>query len=168
MRVLTFSRTFPPYHPKAGQPTYFVEKINTGLFELGIIVDLFHLPRSVEWNKDVFEDCDPKFHTLRAGHRWKAGDYFSPRVWSGMAYRSKQDIIGPDIEIKKTWDIVLDECGVPSINGFYDYSDFVASEDFFPTLAKNDGLSEEDLHFWFPLGKKFDGQIICWNEKIEY
>ena len=26
-KVLTFSRTFPAFHPKAGQPTYFVEKI---------------------------------------------------------------------------------------------------------------------------------------------
>lgn len=26
-RVITFSRTYPSYHPKAGQPTYFVEKV---------------------------------------------------------------------------------------------------------------------------------------------
>jgi hypothetical protein len=26
-KVLTFSRVFPSYHPKAGHPTYFVEKM---------------------------------------------------------------------------------------------------------------------------------------------
>ena len=32
-RIITFSRTFPAYHPKAGEPTYFVEMI---LNDLGI------------------------------------------------------------------------------------------------------------------------------------
>jgi len=31
-RHIKFSRTFPAYHPKAGQPTYFVEKFLTSLF----------------------------------------------------------------------------------------------------------------------------------------
>jgi hypothetical protein len=31
-RVLTFSRVFPAYHPKAGQPTGFVEKIWKGYY----------------------------------------------------------------------------------------------------------------------------------------
>lgn len=160
MRIMTFARFFPAYHPKAGQPTYFVEKINAGLSELNLINDLCHLPSDLEWNRAAFQDCDPKYHTIRAGHRWKAGDYFSPRIWSGKAYRSGQVIIGPDIEIKKTWDIIFYENGIIGINGL------LFSEH--KPLAKNDGLSFEDFNAWFPSGKKFDGQIICWNYKIEY
>lgn len=33
---------------------------------------------------------DQKHHTIRAGNRFKTGDYFSPRVWSGSPYNSKQ------------------------------------------------------------------------------
>jgi hypothetical protein len=35
MKVITFSRTYPSYHPKAGQPTYFVEKVWSSLDKLG-------------------------------------------------------------------------------------------------------------------------------------
>lgn len=31
-KVITFSRVFPSYHPKAGQPTYFVEAIYKALY----------------------------------------------------------------------------------------------------------------------------------------
>lgn len=83
-KVITFSRIFPAHHPKAGQPTYFVEKLITSFdqtqlgFEqilkfpaspLGQIVDL-----------KIFDSCQPKHHTIRAGHRFKVGDKFSPRV----------------------------------------------------------------------------------------
>lgn len=30
-KVITFSRVFPAYHPKKGQPTYFIEKIYAGI-----------------------------------------------------------------------------------------------------------------------------------------
>lgn len=33
----------------------------------------------------------------------------------------------------------------------------------------NDGLTEQELYWWFKeLKKPFIGQIICWNENIEY
>jgi hypothetical protein len=39
-------------------------------------------------------------------------------------------------------------------------------------LAKNDGLSKKDFLSWFGLDKKvikpFVGQIICWDEKVNY
>ena len=34
-------------------------------------------------------------------------------------------------------------------------------------LAKNDGLTVEDFYSWFG-NKFFDGQILCWDEKIQY
>lgn len=38
-KVITFSRTFPSYHPKAGQPTYFVEKFYNSLFSRNNLMD---------------------------------------------------------------------------------------------------------------------------------
>lgn len=34
------------------------------------------------------------------------------------------------------------------------------------TLAKNDGLLTDDFVVWFP--QNFNGQILCWNNEIEY
>lgn len=36
------------------------------------------------------------------------------------------------------------------------------------TLAKNDGLTLAELLQWFKYPKPFEGQIICWNDKVNY
>lgn len=107
-----------------------------------------------------------KHHTIRAGNRWKVGDKFSPRVWSGKPRNSKQIIIAPDIEIKKVFDFEMDLNGIYSINGKY------ISHKSYHKLANNDGLTEVDMQFWFMPNmnkpKEFKGQIICWDENINY
>lgn len=101
-----------------------------------------------------------KHHTIRAGNRWKVGDKFSPRVWSKKPYNSKHIIIAPDIEVKKIWDFEIKDSEV-IINGcLYNGK---AKE-----LIKNDGLKEMEFWQWFKFPKPFKGQIICWNENIEY
>lgn len=179
-RVITFSRTYPSYHPKAGQLTYFVEKIWASLFVKGIPELYFERVKEafpeIAWSdKNVM----PKHHTIRAGHRWKEGDWFSPRVWgndinpkTGKSgpYHSKQITIGPDIQVKKTWDFEMDILGVCEQQIYT----FCYDEDMDERIAKNDGLSPEDWYWWFsrsPDFKKnggFQGQIICWNDSIEY
>lgn len=147
MKVITFSKEFPKGHWRQGEPTWFVEKINYGLKHLeqtGIQAPLW---------------TPPKYHTIRAGSRWKAGETFSARVWSDKPYRSKQ-IEFAELTIKKIWDIEFDENGVIAINGFYTDKDY--------EIAMNDGLAEDDFYSWFPMGKPFKGQIICWNENIDY
>jgi len=159
-RVMTFSTVFPSYHPKAGEPTYFVEKIwqSIGLPEFEYIKDLQY----EAWGFRIPDGA--KHHTIRAGHRWKVGDKFSPRVWSGKPYQSKQIIIAPDIEVKKVWDFELTFDDLYYVGGkLYAYS---SSHDALEYLAKNDGLSQVDLLNWF--NKPFTGQIICWNDSIEY
>ena len=172
-KVITFSRVFPAYHPKAGQPTYFVEKLWKSLGNLDYQWDLVKvLQVSDALNvKMPYSEFEPKHHTIRAGNRWKVGDKFSPRVWSGKPYNSKQIIIAPDIEIKKIWDVKVEKevyynenSGVNvitkiSINGAHKTANY-------EPLAKNDGLSLDDLCDWF--AKPMIGQIICWNENIEY
>lgn len=165
MRVITFSRFFPVSHPRKGEPTLFVEKIMRGLHlwtpEAKAISDM------AEWAKGL-----EKHHTIRAGDRWKVGDFFSPRVWSDRPYASKQIKIAPPIEIKKIWgfehEIDKDyHCILIDNKPFFEWnSKLVTNIDGMETLAKNDGLEVKDLINWF--NKAFVGQIICWNENIEY
>jgi hypothetical protein len=164
-KVLTFSRVFPSYHPRKGEPTYFVEKITRSLHEQGL--KPWDILNKI-FSNEMYYICEAKHHTIRAGHRWKVGDKFSPRVWSGKPYQSKQIIIAPDIEIKKVWDI-----RIHTIAHWINYSGMMFPIDY-KELAKNDGLSTKDFLDWFgnPTQKGFKdvffGQIICWNENIEY
>jgi len=155
-KVITFSRVFPSYHPKAGQPTFFVEKIWESIY--------LNYP---EWLQDKWELREnfnlcqsgiytPKHHTIRAGHNWKDGDWFNPVVWgddinpkSGRKgpYHSKQIKIAPPIQINKTWDFYIKE--LPSKN-LYALQFFINGElieegvqEFVCKLAKNDGFTVE-------------------------
>lgn len=179
MKVLTFSRFFPAYHPRKGEPTFFVEKINKSLgWEHGIPfgdeTEAHFKNLGIEYSHEIYKNSLPKFHTIRSGNRWKVGDKFSPRVWSGAPYKSKQIEIAPPIEVKKVWEFKfipktwIDESSI-EISG----RKIEAPE--FNLLAMNDGLSTYDLLYWFGEGKEmstkrkpFAGQIICWAEKINY
>lgn len=207
-KVITFSRVFPAYHPKKGQPTYFVEKIlnsvskNNYFFvqcdkcghkcssqvmegggqiaDTGDYNDIL-CPKcfSNEYSDiNLIEDYyigkfDPKHHTIRAGNRWKVGDKFSPRVWSGKPYQTKQIIIAPDIEVKKVWEFEVKEyhygMGINFGNYHINVSWLDTERSMLKTVAYNDGLLLEDFIAWF---KNFNQagtyQIICWNEKIKY
>jgi hypothetical protein len=161
-KVITFSRQFPAYHPNAGQPTYFVEKL------IHTFVDID--PETRNYKKKVSLDfldslcptvIETKHHTIRSGSRFKVGEKFSPRCWSGKPYHSKQITFAPDIEIVKIWEIEIDIEGVFYING--KYIDVTSSN-----IPKNDGLSVDDFLEWFPVGEPFKGQIICWSNEVEY
>lgn len=158
-RVITFSQTFPSYHPRKGQKTYFVTKIIASLS--GCIDETLYEDGS-EFN---LISLAPKHHTIRAGHRWKVGDKFSPRVWSDAPYRSKQiQFTANEIEIKKVWNFSIHAARF-FIN---DNPISMWKGNFFSDLAKNDGLTADELKEWFMYPKPFEGQIICWNENIDY
>lgn len=171
MAVITFSRVFPSYHPRKGEPTFFVEQIlnaiapkkSNGIVDMDLLSDEV---KSVVNDFVLLAGTDKKSHTIRSGHRWKAGQKFSPRVWTGKPYNSSQLEIAPPIEIKKIFNFEMDLCGVYSVNGKY------LDELQCPLLAKNDGLTEDDMFHWFMPNydkpKKFIGQIICWNPEIKY
>jgi len=163
-RVRTFSRQFPSHHPRAGEATHFVEKVWASIGKPSQeIIDKFIWPDG--W---LDQPWGPKHHTIRAGHNFKVGDKFSPRVWSGAPYNSRQIIIAPDIEIKKIWDLEIDEAdvwamGLPGTQIKY------LDDDQQARIAMNDGLTEQDLYWWFKGCKKpFVGQVICWNSNVEY
>jgi len=191
-KVITFSRTFPKGHPKAGQPTYFVEQVlnaigidyrGTKYFRLLVelnpkidsnILSEFHqsLPRGRTNSK--------KLHTIRSGNRWKAGEQASPRIWSGRPYFDPQIIFAPDQEVKQVGDFVIKECeryddilemSIPEIwidiGTKYNYPHTCSMDmSIIPMVAKNDGLSTNDLLDWFKYPKPFEGQIIAWKEFV--
>lgn len=182
-KVITFSQVFPTYHPMKGQPTYFVEKFNNWAFnnleepEAGFqnyldaleffnpSIDLSLLEQFA--NSLVGAVTETKNHTIRAGNRWREGEYFSPRVWSGKPYNSKQIVIAPDVEIKKEWSFEIHD-GVFSIgNKLYD-GEIESHHELLEMIALNDGLSKYDFVNWFDFKKDFSGQIICWNDEISY
>lgn len=176
--VRTFSRVFPDYHPRAGEPTYFVEKIYNSIFSPH---DWSDAPDNESYVTAMNSYItDQKHHTIRAGHHFQAGDFLVPRVWSGKPYKSKQIQIAPPIEIVKTWDFEIDSCGVYSIAKpgeqlLYTFQALDPESEYLDDkIAANDGLSPQDFYHWFsrsPDFKKndgFKGQIICWNKSIEY
>lgn len=184
-RVLPFSQSYPSYHQRAGAPTYFVEQIWNGFkalraestsdMEDNVNKLNKHLPHDIVYkflknlhNQTVF--FTTKYHTIRIGNRWKVGDMFSPRVWSGKPYNSKQIILAPDIEVKKVWNIEIysegdDIIQIIQTDGF-NKGELIEIEE----VAANDGLSYADFVNWFPVkkGESIFAQIICWNQNIQY
>jgi len=171
MKVITFSRFYPAYHPRKGEPTEFIEKIWKGVYEDSSDVPFPHELAGVWSAYCEMDNLIPKYHTIRAGNRWKVGDWFSPRVWSGKPYKSKQIEFAPPIQVKKVWELEI-EVGKKywffKLNGedISNEKENFNIDEFTELLAKNDGLLLSDFLNWFP--KSFTGQIICWNDKIEY
>ena len=179
MKVLTFSRQFPKKHPKAGEPTFFVEKILANFWD------------KVSWSDEKtriivsnYTDTLPlhnvghygeKLHTIRNGHRWKIGDMASLRVWYGKPYASKQ-VEFAQVQIKKIWNIKIDRKGNVIIKSGKKTSFMKFGFPAFARLSHFDGFEHsKDLIDWFkchPMKKKgkyiFVGQIICWSDKITY
>jgi hypothetical protein len=169
-RVLTFSRRYPIYHPKKGELTRFVEKFwRSGSNWPGL-----------EWLQEnngtdiaaIKDACDTflgaqgkparsKGHTIREGTRFIPGMVFSPRVWSEGAYHSPQIKIGPDTVIIKTY-------GFKSREGYFFLDNVKLSMEAVAIIAANDGLTLEDFLRWFKHPKAFDGQVIIWDETIDY
>jgi len=182
-KVITFSRTFPSYHPKKGQPTWFVEKFWKSIYDTPYFnylsdieanfTNVFGMPDSHLHN---IHNHKPKRHTIREGHRFEVGEMFSPRVWGNDVnpkngrsgpYQSKQITIGPDIEIVKIFDFKLTPTLYYVDGRSYDLNNNFDLE-IIDKIATNDGLEYDDLMYWFKWPKPFDGQIICWNEEVAY
>lgn len=157
-KVITFSRSFPANHPKTGQPTRFREKLLTAAYFLGVIsyeqARDFHL---IE-HEDRFLYI-PKYTTIRRGFRWKEGDLFSPREWSGKPYCSKQNIFCPDIRIETVYNFDYYPRDGFFLNGLI--MDIQKSE-----IAMNDGLNTEDFFNWFAQKSPFKGQLLSFKKGL--
>lgn len=162
-KVITFSRYFPSYHPRKGEPTFFAEKVMAAFAELpgydGQIPKEF-----TDWDWYEYYNGVPKWHTIRAGKRFKDGDMFSPRIWTGKPYQSKQQVLwSHDIKVEKTYDV-----SILNSELIINEHPIITARDWI-NVAKNDGLNVPDLQSWFKIQNcSFEGQIICWNKNILY
>lgn len=154
-KVIILSRTFPSYHIRKGEPTYFVEKFMASMGYKRNDEEREFEPRL------SLDDFEPKNHTIRAGGRWKEGEWFSPRCWSGKPYQSKQIVIDADVLIQKIFDFEIKD------NEFFVDGKQLGSLQTVD-LAINDGLHTRDLLSWFKFPKPFKGQIICWKKNVTY
>ena len=165
-KVITFSRNFPDTHPRKGEPTYFVEKIWKSLYDRQQPM-INGIPATDEgeinysyFNKHLSELVAKK-HTIRKGKRWKACDWFSPRVWSGKPYQSKMITIAPDMQLVRVVDFELHDTTVIFMDGTYWNHLYHRDTD---VLAKNDGLNLIDFQNWISAKNTFSGQILIWQD----
>lgn len=179
-KVITFSRVFPAYHPKKGEPTYFVEAILT---QLGIDYKIGnYFARLVENNPEISpsflthffdslkRDVSPKSHTIRAHKNpLKVGEYINPVCWAGKPYNKTKEgywqiKFAPDIEIKKTFEFKTtteqdskeSDWSFISLNKKHHYT--IYSDEYLDQkikdIAKNDGFTNtKDFFDWFDLNR---------------
>lgn len=161
-KVLILSRTFPSYHKRKGEPTHFVEKFlnslpnNEGLYE---IEDLN--PNITKITEEFWETIEMNYHklglkltTIRRGNRFKTGDKFSPRVWSGKPYRSKMIKIAKDVVVFKTWEFEIKN-GLFYVDGKVTLPEHISTVDGFKYI--------DDFLDWFRFPNEFKGQVISWK-----
>lgn len=190
-KTIPFSTVFPSYHPEKGNPTFFVQKLWNSILGDAMAKDTFfaleerlyqlnkHLPYCIfqEFRDSILKDrtkmneldytFPPKGHTIRSGHRWKEGEMFSPRIWSGRPYGSKQIIIYDDMQVKTLWEFEIKN-NLFALDGIEYDGETERHFEVLDTVAKNDGLGRHQLLEWFKFPAPFDGQVICWDEKINY
>lgn len=171
-KVITFSTKFPTYHVAAGEPTNFVEK-----FYASLLTTLNHSdidPPTCLGITTFFGLTWPKHTTIRKGHRFKAGDYFSPRIWGedinpksnrSGPYHSKQIILHKDVRIRQVIDFKIEN------KKFYYSNILIENENvkkqIINSIAKNDGLMPKDFLSWFKnFEEDFEGQIIFWGAEF--
>jgi len=133
MKVLTFSKVFPKTHINAGEPTNFKEKILSG----------------------------EKIHTIRPETtKWKIGDQISMRYWTGKPYHSKQEIFCEKFEVVELLQIEINfNINISFIE--INKKSLTYIDNDFDLLAKNDGLTFDQMESWF--NKPFKGTLISWQ-----
>jgi len=163
-KVIIFSTTFPAYHPLAGKPTFFVDQFINSLQQWPQENNKFEITADLISNIYFGNTHYSKHHTIRQGQRFKVGEFFSPRIWSGKPYASKQITIYNPVRIEQIYNIHFDG------KEFY-INGFLCAFTTTIRLASNDGFLPQHEFLqafkdWFT--KPFTGQIICWNKDIKY
>jgi len=184
-KVLSFSREFPHYHPRAGQSTYFVESVLKGLhipinekyrqFLIKENSDRFSLKQINSFFDSLyldFETTRTKIHTIRRTSRFKEGEPASLRVWSGRPYRTAQMIfacstINQIIPVELGFG--LDAIKFNGGEWLFDHYD-----DTINKLAENDGLGHRNFLEWFNSNENkympsFEGKILVFSKNpVQY
>lgn len=165
--VLILSSQFMKSHPRAGEPTYFKEKIELAVFD----------------GEQPCIMCDstaiePKFHTIRAKYKeWKAkidsinrGEAFLRVVtWSGVPYRSPWlDVcVLTDDDGIGVQELVFLNNDITQANIQNTELDEFEIEDY-EYIAKNDGLTLDEFKSWFKGYDLSEPLVIIHFTKFRY
>lgn len=138
--VITVSRVFPSTHKRKGKQTFFVEKINQGVFpdkHLGIITSKIHTIRSNYqlWEKRIKEVQEGK--AILSLRYWSEKPYNSKQV--EFARLDKDSGVGIQDLIFLNRNILDPIIAINSDCLELDITD----------LCKNDGLIPDDFMDWF-------------------
>lgn len=153
MRDIKFSRQYPAYHAFAGTETNFIEKILSNPSIEAIPSECFES----EFYNLKCRDFKPKKTTVRAGNRWKKGDWFQPKAWTGKPYRSKPVAFCIPLQVLEVEPYQIDARGIHHLShqilGGKELTE-ISVLDGFEYLA--------DFNAWFNLkrGETFKGQRI--------
>lgn len=157
---LPVSIKYPATHKRAGEPTYFVEKILNATISCGLL-SVSEAER-LKIDRDVFEKCEPKAHTIRGNYNLWAKRFEKIQrgeavlelyYWSGKPYRSPSVTIcqlGKDdgVGVQK-YHIAEYEDEMGEERACYCIDNRMKVGFLLSTLSKNDGLSLEDFKEWF-------------------
>lgn len=168
--VLMISRVFPKTHPRAGEETFFQQKIYASLHPNLCAMGTPENP--IKYPIKILLRPEPKLHTIRTNYAlWakraekinRGEAVLSLRQWSGEPYKSKQREFLQLTKIGVQHAKVLSgplAPGLPkSVATFVDGSIKNIHE-----VAKNDGLSVDDFCKWFKFKDDFNGCVIHFTE----
>ena len=151
-----------------GKPTYFVEKIHSGLLQNDLLHG-FDIGFEHSFDIDVLAECEPKLHTIREdkNDRWKAGtkiDFFiNCRQPTMFRFAPVLPVVSvQEIEIKWIgFNTGFRPCIWIDKKLIYDVAGI--KEELMLELAKNDGFDTvEDFFRYFD--KDFKGKLIHWTD----
>lgn len=153
-----------------GKPTYFVEKILSGLHGLPEFIG-FHLTNKYQHNLDLIEYCESKIHAIikDSNQRWKAGIkihfVINTRTKNrfqfadGITVVSTQDIwISPSNKSIRFWH----KDNKNATNSYKDGYWFEMDNNQIELLSKNEGFDNVE-DFWNYFNHEFGGKIIHWT-----
>lgn len=150
-----------------GKPTYFVEKIHSGLLQNDLLQG-FDLGSDHNFDLDKLCTCEPKLHTIREDEkdRWKVGNKIDFFINCRQKDMFRFAPVLPVVSTQKVQIIYKGLFVAVAIDGtlFYSSSDNSLGQGNLRMLqlSQNDGFdSIEDFFTYFD--KDFTGKIIHWT-----
>lgn len=146
-----------------GKPTYFVEKIHSGLLQNNLLQG-FDLGYDHTFNLDVLSSCEPKLHTIREDtkDRWKPGNKIDFFINCRQKDMFRFAPVLPVVSTQKV-EIVYDKIFGKNIYPDIRIDNIRLHPEKFETLAQNDGFDTiEDFLAYF--NEDFKGKIIHWTD----
>lgn len=154
-----------------GKPTYFVEKIHSGLLQNDLMKG-FDIGYDHNFDLDKLSSCEPKLHTIRQdkNDRWQVGtniDFFiNVRQKTMFRFAPVLPVVRvQNIEIKYVpfGDKKQDARPFVKVDGrlIYDVGQILWSQ--MKEFAKNDGFESVNIFFEY-FDKDFKGKLIHWTD----